>query len=113
MRLIVKLFVNTLAIIITAYLLHQGVHIDSLFTAVVVAIALGVINLFVKPILTILTLPLTILTFGLFAFIINAVIILLVSWLVHGFHVDGFLWALAFSLVLSIISAFLNVFIKN
>lgn len=113
MGLLIKLFVNTLAILITAYLLHQGVHIDSLFTAIVVAVVLGVINLFAKPILVILTLPLTILTFGLFAFIINAVIILLVSWFVPGFHVNGFLWALAFSLVLSIINAFLNVFIKS
>jgi len=105
--LLVNLIVSTLAVIISAYIL-PGVKVDGFLTAIVVAVILGAINMFIKPILLLLTLPLNILTLGLFTFIINALLVLLVSSLVPGFKVSGFLWALIFSLVLSIVSAFLN-----
>jgi len=104
--LLVNLIVNTLAVFISAYIL-PGVKVDGLLTAFIVAIVLGAVNMFIKPVLVLLTLPLNILTLGLFTFVINALLILLVSNIVPGFKVDGFLWALIFSLVLSIVSSFL------
>jgi len=104
--LLVNLIVSTLAVLISAYIL-PGVKVDGFLTAVVVAVILGVVNMFIKPVLILLTLPLTILTLGLFTFVINALLILLVSNIVPGFKVDGFLWALIFSLVLSVVSSFL------
>ena len=90
---------------LTAYLL-PGVHVDNYGYALLVALVLSIANIFVKPILIILTIPLTIFTLGLFLLVINALIILLVDYLVPGFSVDGFWWALGFSLILSIFNSF-------
>ena len=84
-----------------------GVHINTYGTAIVVAIVLSLLNFFIKPILVILTLPITILTLGLFLLVINTLIILLDSKFVHGFQVDGFWSAFWFALALSIISSIL------
>ena len=100
---------NGLAVFLTAYLL-PGVKVDGIFTAIIVAIVLGIVNFIVKPILHLLTLPITILTLGLFSFVINALMILLVDYLVPGFHVDNFWAALLFSLVLSLVSSLLHSF---
>jgi putative membrane protein len=89
-----------------SYLL-EGIKFDSFWTAIVVAIVLAVLNAIIKPILIFLTLPITLLTFGLFLFVINALIILLAERLVRGFTVDGFWWALLFSLLLSLLSSLL------
>jgi putative membrane protein len=75
-------------------------------TALIVAVVLGVVNAFIRPLLLILTLPLNILTLGLFTFVIMALCTLLVSAVVPGFDIDGFWWALAFALILSLINAF-------
>lgn len=107
MRLLFNLLVGTLAVLIASYLL-PGVHVDGFFTAVVVAIVLGIVNVLIKPILVLLTLPITILSLGLFIFVINALMILLVAKLVPGFTVDSFWWALLFSLVLSLVNSFLH-----
>lgn len=104
--LLVNLIVNAIAVIISAYIL-PGVKVDGFITALIVAVVLGAVNMFLKPILLLLTLPINILTLGLFTFVINAALVLLVSNLVPGFKVEGFLYALLFSLVLSIISSFL------
>lgn len=104
--LLVNLIVSALAVLISAYIL-PGVKVDGFLTAVVVAVVLGALNMFIRPILVLLTLPLTILTLGLFTFVINALLVLLVSSLIPGFKVSGFLYALIFSLVLSIVSSFL------
>ena len=85
----------------------RGIHIDSFWTAIVLSLVLAVLNFFLKPILIILTLPITILTLGLFLFVINALIVWFASDLVHGFHVDGFGWALLFSLLLSLLTSML------
>ena len=82
-----------------------GVHINTYWTAIVVAFVLGLLNFFIKPVLVILTLPITILTLGLFLLVINTIIILLDSKFVHGFQVDGFWSAFWFGLVLSLISS--------
>ena len=108
MGILVKLIINAIAVYVTAVLLSAGVKVPDLTTALVVAVALGIINTFVKPVLIMLTLPITMLTLGLFTFVINALIILLVSRLVPGFVVSSFWWALAFGLVLSIVNGVLN-----
>jgi putative membrane protein len=84
-----------------------GIHIDTFWTAIVLSLVLAVLNFFLKPILIILTLPITILTFGLFLFIINALIVWFASDLVHGFRVDRFWQALLFSLLLSLLTSLL------
>ena len=96
-----------MAVFISAYVL-PGVTVDSFTTALIVAVVLGIINAFLKPILMLLTLPITIVTLGLFTFIINAILVLLVARIVPGFYVSGFIWALIFSLILSIVTTFLN-----
>ncbi len=111
MGIIVSLLVNAVAVFATGYIL-PGVHINNFVTAIIVAIVLGILNTFIKPILIILTLPINIITFWLFTFVINAVLVLIASSIVPGFKVDGFFWALAFSLVLSLVSSFLNTLVK-
>ena len=112
MKIVVKLLVNSLAVAITAYLLQAGVTIDSFFTAVVVAVVLGVINTFIKPIIILLTLPINLITLGLFTFVINGLFILLVSSVVAGFDVRNFWWAVFFGIVIAIINSVLNMFSK-
>lgn len=107
MVMLVNLLISGLAVFISAYIL-PGVHVDGFFTALIAAVVLGIANMLVKPILVVLTLPITIITLGLFYFVINALIILLVARIVPGFQVDGFWWALIFALVLSLVGSFLN-----
>lgn len=85
----------------------RGIKIDSFWTAIILAVVLAILNAILKPILIILTFPITIITFGLFLFVINASIILLADKFIEGFTVDGFWWALLFSLLLSIVSSVL------
>jgi putative membrane protein len=107
MRGLIHILISAVAVFVTAYLL-PGVHVASFWTALVIAVILGLVNFLVKPLIVILTLPVTIVTLGLFLFVINAAIILLVAWIVPGFRVDGFLWALLYSIVLSLISGVLH-----
>ncbi len=107
MNPIVKFIISSLAVYFTAWLL-PGVAIDDYFTALGVALVLGLLNLFVKPILILFTLPATVLTLGLFLLVINAVVILIADKLVTEFRVDGFLWALVFSVVLSFVTGLLE-----
>jgi putative membrane protein len=107
MGFIVRLFFIWLAIIIASYIL-PGIHVKDFITALVAAAVLALLNTFVKPILVILTIPITILTLGLFLLVINALIVLFVNRIVPGFTVDGFWWALGFSLVVSVIVSLLE-----
>ncbi len=103
MKLIFHWLVSTIAIVIAAYLLpHVGV--DSLISALILAVVLGALNLLVKPILLVLTLPVTILTLGLFTLVINAFLVWVAKYIVPGFSVDNFGWAILFALVVSIIN---------
>jgi putative membrane protein len=104
MRIILRLLIYTCAVLITAWLL-PGVEVENFSTAVMVAIALAILNTFIRPILVFLTIPVTIVTLGLFLLVINALIILLIGKIVPGFVVDGFWWALLFSVILSIIAS--------
>jgi len=107
MNLFVKIIISSLAVFLTAYLL-PGVSVDSYITAIWVAIVLALLNGFLKPLLIIFTIPVTVVTLGLFLLVINAAIILLADNFVDGFFVSGFWWALLFSLVLSIITSLME-----
>jgi putative membrane protein len=106
MNFLIRLLISALVAFGLSYIL-SGVHIDNFITAIILALVLAVLNALVKPILVILTLPITIITLGLFLFVINALIILLGDRLIDGFSVDGFWWALLFSILLSIVSSIL------
>jgi len=95
--------INALVIMAVAYLL-PGIHVASFWTALVLAVVLGILNLLIRPLIIVLTLPITILTLGLFLLVINALIVLLASIIVPGFKVDGFIWALLFSILVSLIN---------
>jgi len=107
MKLIIQIIISAFAVIITSYLL-PGIHVSGFITACLVAIVLAVLNNLLKPLLIILTIPITFFTFGLFLLVINAFIIILAGNIVPGFNVDGFWWALAFSIILSIVSSVLT-----
>ena len=110
MNFLLKLLINTVAILITTYLL-AGIQLGGIGVAVVVAIVLAIVNILIKPLLIIFTLPVTVITLGLFLLVINALMIMLTAWLVPGFEVDNFWWALLFSILLAIINWFLNLLI--
>lgn len=109
MKFIIQLIISTLAVLITSYLL-PGVEVQdsNFFTALIVAAVLSFLNAVVKPIMIILTIPITFVTLGLFLLVINAFIIMLAAKLVDGFHVNGFWWALLFSLILSMVTSILE-----
>lgn len=106
---LIRIIVSSFAVAITAWLL-RGVHIGEpqYITALVVAVVLSLLNSFIKPMLIFLSIPITVFSLGFFLLVINAIIILLASNIVEGFVVDGFWWALAFSLILSIVTAILD-----
>lgn len=104
MNTLIRLTLSAIAVLICAYIL-PGAHVDGFLTALVVAGVLAVANILLKPLLIILTIPITILTFGLFLLFINTIMILIVSSLVPGFEIDGFWWAFAFSIILSLINS--------
>lgn len=112
MNFLLQWLVSGLAIIITAYLL-PGVRVETFLAALVTALILGLINAVVRPVLLLLTLPLNILTLGLFTFVINALLIMLAAAIVPGFTVQGFWWALLFGMVLAIVNFALSPLLKS
>ena len=112
MNWIVRFLLSGVAVMLTAYLL-PGVHVQDYWEALLVALLISVSNLLIRPILILFTIPITILTLGLFLLVINAFLILLVDSFVDGFHVDGFWWALAFSLILSIFNSLFSDLTKS
>lgn len=106
--ILLQWLLSAMVVFIAAYIL-PGVHVDDFLTALAVAIVLGLCNAFLKPFLVLLTLPITILSLGLFMLIINALLILLTSMIVPGFTIDGFWWAVLFGIVIS----FMNLLLKN
>jgi putative membrane protein len=97
MGFLLRLFFTWIAIIVSSYFL-PGIHINNYVTALMAAAVLALLDSFVKPILIFLTIPITLITLGLFLLVINAGIVLLGAKLVQGFEVDSFWWALAFSM---------------
>src|SRR5436190_21865039 len=103
MLLLARWVVNAAALLLVAYL-YPGVHVESFFAALIAALVLGLVNAVVRPILVVLTLPVTLLTLGLFLFVINALLFWLVANVVQGFAVTGFFAALIGSILYSVIT---------
>ena len=103
--------IATLAVYITAYLL-PGVEVRDFWSSIIIAAVIGILNAVVKPLLVFFSLPVTILTLGLFMFVIDALVILMASALLDSFEVQNFWWAMAFSVILSIVSQMLNKIIE-
>lgn len=112
MKIIIKLLLNAVAVIFLAKVL-KGIHVDGYVTAIIVAAVISILNLIVKPILVILTLPITIVTLGLFLFVINGCIILLADKFIDGFSVKNFGMAILFSILLSILQWLLQSFLNE
>lgn len=105
--LIIRWILLALTLLFTAWLL-PGIHLAGFWPALWAALVIGIINVFIRPILMIITIPINILTLGLFTFILNALLLLLVARIVPGFVIDGFLSALLGSIIISIVSVFIN-----
>lgn len=112
MYLLARWFVSALALLLAAYLV-PGIEIAGFYSALVVALILGLINAIIRPVLIILTLPITLLTLGLFTLIINALLFWFVSLFVRGFTVHGFTAAFMGALVISVVSWIMNRFVFN
>ena len=104
MRFLLRILVIALVSFGLAHVL-TGIHVKDFWTAFIFAMVLAILNIFVKPLVILLTLPVTILTLGLFLFIINAVVVLLASRFVNGFSIDNFWWGLLFSFLLSLFTS--------
>ena len=102
MKFLIDWIISAVVIFVLAYVL-PGISVSGYLAALGAAIIIGLANATIKPLLIILTLPITIITLGLFLLVINALIVLLAAWLVPGFYVDGFWWALLFGAILSIV----------
>jgi putative membrane protein len=103
MTLIVRWFINALALMLVAYL-YSGVKVDDIFAALIAALVLGLVNAFIRPLLVLLTFPVTVLTLGLFIFVINAFLFWFVAEVVRGFTVTGFMAALIGSFMFSVVT---------
>ena len=101
MKLLIRIIITSVLVLLISHFM-TGVHVAGFVTALLVAVVLGLLNIFIKPIFVLLTLPFTIFTLGLFLLVINAIIILLCTNIVGGFSVDTFWTALLFSVVLSL-----------
>lgn len=108
---IIGTFINALALYITSYFI-SGIQINGLKTLVISALVVGLVNTFIKPIAQIISLPLSLLTFGIFALIVNAAMLQLAAAFVPGWHIDGFWAAFWGAIVLSIVSAIISTFLK-
>jgi putative membrane protein len=113
MIFIVRLIANMVAILIISYLFPKMIWVDGFLSALVAAFLLGIVNTIIRPILILLTFPLTLLTFGLFLFVINGLMLWLVSALVRGFHVSGFWGAVLGSIFISLVSWILTRFLPS
>lgn len=108
LRILLQLAVAGLAVVFTAYLL-PGITVDDFLTGIVIAALLALLNITIKPVLIFLTIPITLVTLGLFLLVINAFLVIIASMIVPGFAVDNFWWALLFSLILSLVNSVFGV----
>ena len=109
--LITKLAINALALLVVASM-FKGIRLDNNQATITAAVVLALVNTYLRPLVVLLTLPINILTLGLFTLVINALMLELVSWLIPAFHIDSFWTALGAALVISIISFLLNWFLR-
>jgi putative membrane protein len=112
MILILRWIINALALLVAAYLI-QGFRVESFYAALIAALVLGLVNALVRPIILILTLPVTIITLGLFVFVINAAMLWFMSTMVKGIFIENFLTAILVAIFLWIVGVFTNWFIKH
>jgi putative membrane protein len=112
MQLLVRLFLTALLVLLIAEFL-PGVSVDSFTTSLLVALVLGLLNVFIKPLLILFTLPVTIFTLGLFLLVINALLIIFCAKIVGGFVVDGFWTAVFFSIILSVLQSLTHSLAEN
>ncbi|MBD0724266.1 hypothetical protein B6A10_03645 [Flavobacterium sp. L1I52] len=112
MKLILRVLTTSILVLLISHFM-KGVHVASFSTAIFVAIVLGLLNIFIKPILFLFTLPITFVTLGLFLLVINGLIIILCDNIVGGFDVDTFFTALLFSIILSVSQSIVNLFIGD
>ncbi len=113
MNFIIKIFVTAVAVFVADYFMDSVQLSDNIKTTIIVALVLAVLNTFIKPILVALTIPITIITLGLFLLIINAIIVKLADYFIAGFSVDGWVSAIIFSLIVSIVSYILYLFVDK
>lgn len=104
--ILLNLIVNTLSIFAVSYIL-SGVHVDTFITAIIVAVVLSVFNVTLKPFLILITIPITLVTFGLFLLVVNVLVLYAAAALIDGFEIDGFWWAVLFSLLVSLVNSVL------
>ncbi len=107
MNIFIRWIAAAAAVLVSSYVL-PGIHVRGVGTALVLVVVLGLINTIIKPILLFLTLPVTVITLGLFTFVVSGLMVLLAARIVPGFMVDGFWWAVLFSIVLSLVNSFLG-----
>lgn len=112
MRIIVSILLNALALITTAYIV-PGVSVDSFQTAILAAIILGLLNTFIRPILLVLTLPLNVLTLGLFTFVVNAIVLWMVTLVVKGLQIESMMITLLAAVVLTVVSTALSMLLRD
>jgi putative membrane protein len=112
MKLLMKIVISSILVMFLSNVMN-GVHVDNFTTSIIVAIVLGLLNIFVKPVLVMFTLPVTVFTLGLFLLVINAILILFCAKIVGGFRVDSFFSALIFSIVLSLLQSVMYGLIKD
>jgi putative membrane protein len=115
MRFIIKVFFTACAVMVAGWLMSPHIYVESFLTGILVAFILAILNAVVRPILLFISIPATVLSLGLFIFVINALIVMLAAYLIDSpkFNIEGFWWALLFSLVVSFVSSLLNGFIKK
>ncbi len=113
MRFILRLLITAAVAYGLSLILTPHIRIGSFVTAIIFSLVLAFLNAIVKPILVILTLPITIITLGIFLLVINVLMIILAGKLISGIHIDGFLWAFIFGILLSLISSSLANFEKK
>ena len=110
--MLLRMILTTLAILLVTNV-YSGIQVDSVTTAIIAAVVLALINTIVRPVIVLLTLPISMLTLGLFLLVINAAMLYLAAWLVNGFEVGGYWDALIASLIISVVVALLNGLIKS
>lgn len=109
MNFIINLLVTAVsAFLLAEYIFADGVHIDGFMPAIIFALIFGIVNAIIKPILVVLTIPVTVLSLGLFIFVINALMVMLAAYFVNGIEIESFWWALGFSVLLAIVSSLLG-----
>ena len=101
-----NLLINTISIFAVSYIL-SGIQVDSFVAALIVAVVMAVLNVTLKPFLILITIPITIVTFGLFLLVVNVLVLYAAEAMIDGFHIAGFWWALAFSFLVSFVNSIL------